>query len=162
MSSRSLTNINSLSLRLLAAAILGSQLLLATPQNVHTDNATGFMWQDVPENRGVIHTWDEAKEYCDRLDHAGYDDWWLPSESELFTIVDTSRPAGRKIQPGFVHFKPGAYWTSSTYAWNAPDAWAIDFGSGTSYSLEKSQHRFARCVRCTEFKRCLQLFYERY
>jgi len=127
-----------------------------------TDPATAFMWQDVAENRGVVLTWDEAKENCEALDLAGFDDWWLPSESEMATIVDTSRPTGRKIKTGFVYYKKNAvYWTASTYAWNAPHAWVVDFGTGASYTLPKEERRFVRCVRCSDFKRCIELFYEK-
>jgi hypothetical protein len=125
-----------------------------------TDRETALMWQDVPENRGVIHTWSEAKEYCELLDYGGFDDWWLPGEAELFTIVDMSRPEGRRIKKGFVYYKGAPYWSSGTYAWNAPHAWVVDFATGTSYTLEKGQRRFARCVRCSDFKRCLELYYD--
>jgi hypothetical protein len=123
------------------------------------DNSTALMWQDVAENKGVILTWDEAKEYCERLDLGGYDDWWLPDEAELATIVDTTRPSGRKIKKGFIHFKGGEYWTSSTYAWNAPHAWVISFENGASYTLTKEKRRFMRCVRCSDFKKCIEKFY---
>jgi len=126
-----------------------------------TDNATALMWEDVPENKGVIHTWHEAKEHCEALDYGGYDDWWLPSESELFTIVDTSRPRGRMIKQGLLHFKSAPYWTATTYAWNAPHAWAIDFERGISYTAEKEERHFVRCVRCSDFKLCLERFYSR-
>jgi len=129
---------------------------------VITDEQTAFMWQDVAENRGVILTWDEAKENCERLDLAGFDDWWLPSESEMATIVDNSRPNGRKIKTGFIYFKKNAvYWSASTYAWNAPYAWVIDFGNGATYTAPKEERHFVRCVRCSDFKKCIALFYER-
>ena len=126
------------------------------------DESTAFMWQDVAENRGVILTWNEAKKNCEELDNEGFNDWWLPSESEMATIVDISRPAGRKIKKGFVYYKRNAtYWTSSTYAWNAPHAWVVDFGNGASYTLSKEERHFVRCVRCSDFKKCIELFYEK-
>lgn len=130
-------------------------------EETYTDPETALMWQDSPENREHIHTWSEAKEYCEALQNDGYSDWWLPSEAELFTIVDTSRPRGRRIARGFVHFKGAPYWSSSTYAWNAPHAWVVDFAGGTSFTLEKRERRFVRCVRCSDFKRCLELFYNK-
>lgn len=143
----------------IALALLLSALSYA---EVLTDPATAFMWQDVAENRGVILTWNEAKENCEELDLEGFDDWWLPSESEMATIVDVSRPAGRKIKKGFIYYKRNAtYWTSGTYAWNAPHAWVVDFGNGSSYTLPKEERRFVRCVRCSEFKKCIELFYEK-
>ena len=129
---------------------------------VLVDRETALMWQDVEQNRGVILTWEEAKENCEDLDLAGFDDWWLPSESEMSSIVDPSRPGGRKIKKGFVYYKTdGVYWTSSTYAWNAPYAWVVDFGTGTTYTLPKEERRFVRCVRCSDFKRCIELFYSK-
>jgi hypothetical protein len=140
--------------------LLASQALL-TGQTL-VDEKTAFMWQDVVENKSVILTWEEAKENCEALDLEDFDDWWLPSESEMATIVDMSRPAGRRIKKGFVYYKKnGTYWTASTYAWNAPHAWAVDFGSGASYTLPKEQRRFVRCVRCSDFKKCIELFYNR-
>ena len=97
------------------------------------------MWQDVPENKGVILTWYEAKEYCEELDLGNYDDWWLPSEAELSSILDTSRPTGRMIKKGFIYYKGREYWTASTYAWNAPHAWVISFGDGSPYALLKEE-----------------------
>ena len=142
--------------------MLLSILTLLLNARVIIDENTAFMWQDVAENRGVILTWNEAKESCEELDHAGFDDWWLPSESEMSTIVDTSRPTGRKIKKGFIYYKKNsAYWTASTYAWNAPHAWVIDFGNGASYTLPKDERHFVRCVRCSDFKQCIALFYEK-
>jgi len=131
--------------------------LFASP--LHVDETTALMWQDVPENRGTLYTWDEAKNYCEELDLANYSDWWLPSESELASIVDTSRPIGRMIQKGFIYYKGKPYWTSSTYAWNAPDAWAISFNNGASYSENKHKALHVRCIRCNDFQKCLEKFY---
>ncbi len=127
----------------------------------YIDESTALMWENVPENKGVIYTWQEAIDHCEMLDYGGFDDWWLPSESELTSIVDTTRPKGRQIKKGLVYYKPAPYWTSTTYAWNAPHAWVIDFGMAISYSVDKTERRFARCVRCSDFKKCLQLFYEK-
>ena len=143
---------------LLFAGLLLGQLQAASH---HIDPETFLMWQDIPENKGVLLTWNEAKEYCEELDQDGFDDWWLPNENELATIVDLSRPKGRQIQTGFRHYKPGDYWTSSTYSWNAPHAWVISFQNGSSYSLEKEERRFFRCVRCSDFHECIERFYKK-
>ncbi len=126
-----------------------------------TDPVTYLMWQDVPENKGTLYTWNEAKEYCKGLEEGGFDDWWLPSEEELVTIVDTSRLNGRKILKGFIYFKPRYYWTATTYSWNAPHAWAISFKNGASISIEKEKQLYTRCVRCSDFKLCIERFYEK-
>ncbi len=126
------------------------------------DMDTALMWQDSAENKGTLFKWDEAKEYCERLDFGSYDDWWLPSEAELASIVDLSRPRGRVIKKGLIYFKPRPYWTSSTYSWNAPHAWVISFDNGVSYSETKETHLHVRCVRCSDFKACLEKFYSKY
>ena len=54
-------------------------------ETVWTDPNSGLMWQ-----AGFIDerfTWSLAKEYCKSLDYAGYDDWKLPSISELRTLI---------------------------------------------------------------------------
>jgi len=127
---------------------------------VITDSASYLIWEDIPENRETLYTWNEAKYYCEALEESGYDDWWLPSEQELSSILDTSRPIGRKIKKGFIYFKPRNYWTSSTYTWNAPHAWAISFKNASSFSVKKEHYLFSRCVRCSDFKKCIEFFYE--
>lgn len=136
-------------------------LYITLQAQVVIDEKTYLMWQDVPQNKGTLHTWHEAKEYCEELDESGFDDWWLPSEAELSSIIDTSRREGRMIAKGFIYFKPRYYWTSTTYAWNAPHAWVISFNNAYSISVEKEQQLHARCVRCSDFKLCLEYFYER-
>ena len=147
--------------RLFCGLLVSCSCVFALEENAlsRIDEKTALMWQDAPENKEVLLTWQEAKEQCDTLDEGGFDDWWLPSESELATLVNLDRPAGRRIMTGFTYYKGAPYWTSSTYAWNAPHAWVIDFGTGSSYTLEKTQRCFVRCVRCSDFKACLQRFY---
>jgi len=155
------TSISSPFFAMILLWLLAAPSLFASEENAlsRTDEKTALMWQDVPQNKGAVLTWQEAKEYCEALGQEGYDDWWLPSESELATIVNLERPEGRRIKTGFTYYRGSPYWTSSTYAWNAPHAWVVDFGSGSSYTLEKSQRCFVRCVRCSDFKACLQRFY---
>ncbi|MBE0498634.1 MAG: DUF1566 domain-containing protein [Campylobacterales bacterium] len=149
---------NLFSARALYALLFFYTLLSA---EVLVDPKTYLMWQDSPENKGTLHTWNEAKEYCESLNEGKFSDWWLPSEQELSSIVDTSRSKGRMIQKGFIYFKPRHYWTSTTYAWNAPHAWAISFQNGLSVAVEKEQQLHTRCVRCSDFKRCLECFYNK-
>ena len=53
-----------------------------------TDLNTGLMWQQSPAGNGL--NFDEADDYCDSLDLAGYDDWRMPTTKELFSISDFS------------------------------------------------------------------------
>lgn len=51
-----------------------------------TDNNTELMWQQVPISDKL--SWEDAKEYCENLVFAGYDDWRLPNIKELFSLND--------------------------------------------------------------------------
>ncbi len=54
-----------------------------------TDNVTGLMWQQTPGNRGLSRQ--EAVDYCESLELAGFDDWRIPTLKELFSISDFSK-----------------------------------------------------------------------
>ena len=51
-----------------------------------TDNVTGLTWQQIPISETM--SWEEAIEYCENLELAGYDDWRIPTAKELFGISD--------------------------------------------------------------------------
>ena len=49
-----------------------------------TDHVTGLTWQQDPSSN--TFTWQEAMDYCEVLEFAGYDDWRAPTAKELFSI----------------------------------------------------------------------------
>jgi hypothetical protein len=54
-----------------------------------TDQASGLMWQKDDSGEGML--WEDALEYCENLELAGYSDWRLPNAKEMQSIVDYSR-----------------------------------------------------------------------
>ena len=63
-----------------------------------TDKATGLMWMKVDSghlkagrNKDGKLNWQQALEWAENLDYAGYDDWRLPNAKELHSLVDYSR-----------------------------------------------------------------------
>jgi len=54
-----------------------------------TDSASGLMWQQV--DGGGATVWEDALDYAENLDLAGYSDWRLPNAKELQYIVDYSK-----------------------------------------------------------------------
>lgn len=63
-----------------------------------SDDATGLMWMQ--NDSGHLHAgtqgngsvnWQEALDWCEGLDNAGYSDWRLPNAKELQSLVDYSR-----------------------------------------------------------------------
>jgi hypothetical protein len=110
-----------------------------------TDGGTGLMWQR--QDNGSAYTWVNALAYCEGLSLGGQSDWRLPNIKELRSIVDDSRynPAiDTSVFPGT---SSSYYWSSSSYAHYAYDAWQVDFYSGGVLSNDKIYGLYARCVR---------------
>ena len=109
-----------------------------------TDNVTGLMWQQ--ENDDVGMDWWAALAYCESFDLAGHMDWRLPDIKELRSIVDNNRydPA---IDTTYFPGTYAEYWSSSTNANNAENAWNVSFYAGRNPSYGKQYHKYVRCVR---------------
>ncbi|MFT7004189.1 MAG: hypothetical protein ACJAWW_001542 [Sulfurimonas sp.] len=115
-------------------------------KEVVINSFTGLMWQDDSRAKNVEKDWSDAKVYCQNLVHAGYDDWYLPSISELETLVDTKKqnPA---IKKGFENVSSSFYWSSSSDVSDSHSAWYVYFKPGYIDSYDKSDEYNVRCVR---------------
>jgi len=119
-----------------------------------TDNVTGLMWQETPSSQSF--SYEEAVEYAENLELAGYDDWRLPSTKELFSISDFSEGwpyldtdvfdiAGRSVS------KDEQYWTESyvglTHGGQV-SAFGVNHGTGhiKSYPVD-GMGNYVRVVR---------------
>jgi hypothetical protein len=111
-----------------------------------TDQATGLMWMKA--DSGMAMNWQEALNYCESLEYAGYDDWRLPNAKELQSIVDYSRSpdttGSAAIDPLFsvtaITNEAGQadypfYWSSTTHAnfANGMNAAYVTFGRALGY-----------------------------
>ena len=103
-----------------------------------TDRATGLMWMTRDSRRTM--NWQQALEYAENLDYAGYDDWRLPNVKELHSIVDyrrapdASSPSDRgpAIDPIFDLTSPESwFWTGTTLEENLEGVY-VCFGRGLS------------------------------
>jgi hypothetical protein len=123
-----------------------------------TDTATGLMWQqiEVVNTEGTVRemTWEEALNYCNTLELAGYDDWRLPNINELRSIVDYNKtvdydsddPPIDKVR--FPNAIWGTYWSSTTYADKTYKAWVIRFNNhGRDGVDDKLNSYYVRAVR---------------
>ena len=115
------------------------------------DRVTGRMWQRLVEAK--THTWSQARDYCDRLDLGGYDDWRLPSRVELVSIVDLTHSQPSINQTAFPKTPSDWFWTSSVDAENPTTAaWYVYFYFGYPKTDAMTNQFRVRCVRAP---RCL-------
>jgi hypothetical protein len=103
---------------------------------------------------------DSAADYCADMVYGGYDDWYLPSKSELLKLYCMSNGSigfsgypeeepncaafgGKKsILSGFTS---GSYWSSSERS--SSNAWAHQFSGGSQRDYSKASSYYVRCVR---------------
>jgi len=124
-----------------------------------TDKSTGLMWCKVDSGypgfadslSGYTHSdgslnWEEALDFCENLDFAGYSDWRLPNAKELQSIVDYTRAPDTTGTPAIdpvlyttaiineaIQMDFPFFWTSTTFL-PGPDAVYIAFGRALGYT----------------------------
>ena len=116
-----------------------------------TDNVTGLVWQKTDDN--TTRTWEQAWDYCtDNIPALPGAGWRLPTAKELISIVDygTLHPAINT--DAFPGTNSSYYWSATTLADYAGDAWYVDFHSGNVlyddlHIYDKSRPNYVRCVR---------------
>lgn len=124
-------------------------------QGVVTDSATNLQWQDSYKDNGdnvKSGSFVEATEYCANLDLAGKQDWRLPTQSELLSLVDQSRAEQDQpaIQKAFQKMlTEEGYLSTSHYEDDDETVWIVDYTSGDSVdvALITSDGYHIRCVR---------------
>ena len=124
-----------------------SSASLSRDGEIVSDSNTGLQWQDDAIVANTGRTWISAIDYCENtLTLGGYDDWRLPNKKELLSIVDRSKynPA---LSGVFQNFSSGYYWSSTTFALYADDAWIVGFDYGLSSNGTKAYDYYVRCVR---------------
>src|SRR5690242_11194126 len=85
---------------------------LANGDGTVTDRATGLLWQ---QTDGGEMTWERAREYCGGLTLAAKSGWRLPTNQELFGILDHNSPKPA-VDKAFTKTDAEYWWTSETRA----------------------------------------------
>ncbi len=119
-----------------------------TKPGVVIDVTMGLEWQDdYSDNGGSIKKadWQGAIDYCAGLGLDG-GGWHLPTRKELVSLSDRGR-VNPAIDPAFEIVASDYYWSSTTYAGNTSNAWAVYFNYGYQYNYTKDNSYYVRCVR---------------
>ncbi|MBI5490471.1 MAG: DUF1566 domain-containing protein [Deltaproteobacteria bacterium] len=129
----------------------------AAPGNpVVADAVTGVVWQGCAAGRSggsctagsaTTMDWQAALTYCQVLAWAGYTDWYLPNAGELSGIADSRRPFGAIDPTAFPETPRAKFWTATSLAMSAPNAWRVWFDEGTLSADPKSDALYVRCAR---------------
>lgn len=111
------------------------------------DKNNQIIWQKNIETN--VLTWTAAQEYCKNLGLGGYDDWRLPTISELESLVD--KRYSPPINPLFgtlpVSYLP-YFWSSTIEPNDHKEAQFLNFKNGLPAHINKEKgYGFARCVR---------------
>ncbi|MCK5293679.1 MAG: DUF1566 domain-containing protein, partial [Arcobacteraceae bacterium] len=114
-----------------------------------TDNITGLMWKDdfAASSSSELKTFDDAQTYCSALTSGGYNDWRVPSRTELLTIVYMGRYNPSMDTDVFVYTSSNSYWTNTTSANLTTWAWYVSFSNGATSTNAQSSEQRIRCVR---------------
>ncbi|MCP4677477.1 MAG: DUF1566 domain-containing protein [Deltaproteobacteria bacterium] len=126
-------------------------------QPIVEDSVSGLIWQGCANGLtgdnctgGTVDTsdWYTALADCDGLDWGGHMDWRLPDPHELSTLLDRGKTAAPAIDVTAFPETPNSYfWSSSSRATAASDAWEVGFDFGVVTYYAKSFDRHVRCVR---------------
>ena len=115
-----------------------------------TDLATGLMWVQDGNGEGCNFgeglVWEDAIDFCEQLEFAGYSDWRLPNIHELHSIIDVS-VFSPSIDPIFINTKSDYYWASTTCSEDALDAKMVTFEKSMTYVDTKDREHYVRPVR---------------
>jgi len=103
----------------LYAATIHAKYLKDMQKNIVIDTTTALMWEDNSRPATQSLDWHTALLRCEELELGGFDDWRLPSYTELLSIVKTTEVV-------FTNIGDFRYWTSTTDASDVNRSWIID------------------------------------
>ncbi len=111
-----------------------------------TDNVTGLMWQQAVPS--ATYTWANAVAYCPTLNLAGHNDWRLPSQIELESIIDFGQLSPSINSTYFPSTPTDTYFWSSSLAAGLPSsAGIVYFLNGATNIFGMAGSEYVRCVR---------------
>jgi hypothetical protein len=109
-----------------------------------TDNVTQLMWQKSANS--AVYSQADAVTHCSGLTQAGYDDWRLPTEIELVSLVDFGSSAPCMDTRYFPNASSDAFWSATPSSTSAALAWGVTFLDGSVGTNATALAYGARCV----------------
>jgi hypothetical protein len=108
---------------------------------LYTDPETGLMW---PKNGRVDEgemTWDNATDWVNIFDYAGYNDWRLPSIKEFKAFIKRGDVESREWLDSnrFYNVSMNSYWSSSEVSTSSQKAHVMSPCPGSSFRRDKSE-----------------------
>lgn len=101
-----------------------------------TDNLTQLVWQKNPRIDSM--TWEDALQYADTFQLAGYTDWRLPNIKELQSINDEKRGSPSINKTFFPTAITGKYFSSTTLPNQTSKAWYLNTQFGITTYQDKT------------------------
>lgn len=117
---------------------------------VWKDSFNSLMWED-DEREITKLSFEEASEYCEKLNLKSFKDWRLPTVDELSSLIDYTHSIP-KARDGLKYISNVAYISSTKYhkqKWNTQAISSVYLDSGSvDYYLDSLGHLISvRCVR---------------
>lgn len=112
-----------------------------------TDNLTGLLWVRSPSV--TPDTWANALASANNLTLCGFSDWRLPNINELESLVNSevANQATFLNAQGFTDVQANNYWSSSSDASDATNAWIVNMSDGSAFAFFKPNSRYVWPVR---------------
>ena len=96
-----------------------------------------LMWEDIRQSSKL--SWRDAKLYCGNLRLAGFDNWYLPSKTELLELYENKN----KLKNNDTN----VYWSDTQDTSDTAYSWLVSFYTGYDIIDYKTFKFYVRCVR---------------
>ena len=110
--------------------------------------ASGFNWFQATGTYSAISN-PSSQNACAAINLGGHNDWRLPTNKELVTILNCAIGGGAPTidTTFFPNTLAWPYWTSTSWAGQDYGAWRVSFLSGDDATYYKQSGYYVRCVR---------------